>query len=575
MTGIKNIQQQFPFTNIESNKYWPYILWSMVVILFVTGIAANSIWTTHESYYAVAVQEMLERGNFWDITFNGELRLNKPPLTYWLMAGSAMLLGVHEWSLRLPIMLLGLGTILIVYQLAKLLYNHRVAYLAMLMMAVSLQFVWLKHYASPEVPLTFFFTLTIYLFVKAFKEQRGPLSLLAFLSLGLTVLTKGYPYFIIIGSILLTYLFVQGNYSLQEVKKKLSILHWKIGSLISLGVGMSWILVMLYRYPEKMVQVLHFETTARAFENSTVVGALGNLFFYPEVILWSFLPFSLAFYLVVFHYIKYYRNTKEVALSVSWLVVMLVIFTLAKGKLPAYFIQAHPAMSLLLAYFVVYHQPKRLVKLWQLSFLLPSFLLIAACFAMVFLFHLSPAWYIVTIAIAGAMVYGLNRLKWRVLPYYAFFTMYLTLLIMFSGMYPALERYRPYKAISAAIQAEQIESSVPLVIEERFIHNLPFYAKRKVLRNREYSLADILRMGQQQEVLALIKAGNGAIPAGYKVLWEGSLYKRGSESHGFKFALACWRAKEGDMQKFQKYSLIHRQDFTKKYKAHYHSASFK
>lgn len=539
------------------DKLFFYGLLTAIVGMYIAGIGANSIWTTHESYYAVAVREMLERGTFWDITFNGDLRLNKPPMTYWLMAGSAGLFGLHEWSLRVPIVLLGLGTLLVVYHLGKLLYSRLVGLLAMMMMAVSLQFVWLKHYASPEIPLTFFFTLTIYWFVRAIHHPHRGTIALAYLSLGLTILTKGYPYFIIIGGILITYLFVHTNYSWRKVRTKLAALYVVPGSLLSLSLGMSWVMVMLYRYPQQMGQVLHFETTARVFENSNLEGSLRNIFFYPEVTLWSFLPYSLALYLVIFYYITHSEKIKEVALSLSWLAIMLVIFTVARGKLPAYFIEAHPAMALLLASFLVNYQPVHRIRRWQIAFLLPAFLLLVVGLVLVVLFHLSPVWYFVLLISSGLMMYGLTRLRWEQLPYYGFFAMYLTLLIMFTGMYPALERFRPYPAIHSAIQAEKIASSVPLVVQERFIHNLPYYAERKVLRDRVYSLADILQMGQQQEVLALIKTGYEAIPPGYKVLWEGSLYKRGSESHGFQFALACWQAMEGNTQKFQKYTLIY------------------
>jgi len=84
----------------------------LVIITFIYffQFGVNDIWTPNESFYAEAVREMFESGNFLEIFYNYEPRYNKPPLTYWLMASSAWVFGLSEFSLRLPIVLLGLGS---------------------------------------------------------------------------------------------------------------------------------------------------------------------------------------------------------------------------------------------------------------------------------------------------------------------------------------------------------------------------------------------------------------------------------------------------------------------------------
>ncbi|MEO0331672.1 MAG: glycosyltransferase family 39 protein, partial [Bacteroidota bacterium] len=189
-----------------------------IVGVYVAGIGANSIWTTHESYYAVAVREMLESGNWLTITFNGDLRFNKPPLTYWLMAASASIFGLKEWALRLPILLCSLGTLFVTYRLGVALFSKEVGRWALLLMAVSLQFAWLKHYASPEIPLTFFFTLTMYGFVKGLPEQRKGYLVFAFAALSLTLLVKGWPYFLVVYAVLGAFLLLHYRFRLSQIK---------------------------------------------------------------------------------------------------------------------------------------------------------------------------------------------------------------------------------------------------------------------------------------------------------------------------------------------------------------------
>ena len=144
------------------HKILLWFLMGFITLVYFFNFHVNDIWTPNESFYAEAVREMFESGNFAEIFYNYEPRYNKPPLTYWSMAISAGIFGLNEFSLRLPILLMGLGSIWLTYLLGKLLYGEKGGLYAMVMMAFSLQLLAVKQYASPEMPLTFFFTLTMY-----------------------------------------------------------------------------------------------------------------------------------------------------------------------------------------------------------------------------------------------------------------------------------------------------------------------------------------------------------------------------------------------------------------------------
>ncbi|MEM9674326.1 MAG: glycosyltransferase family 39 protein, partial [Bacteroidota bacterium] len=246
--------------NIALNNWVFYGLLAAIVGVYVAGIGANSIWTTHESYYAVAVREMLKSGDWLTITFNGELRFNKPPLTYWLMATSASIFGLKEWALRLPILLCSLGTLFVTYRLGAVLFSKEVGRWALLLMAVSLQFAWLKHYASPEIPLTFFFTLTLYGFARGIQDQQRGYLVLAFTALSFTLLVKGWPYFLVVYAVLVTFLLLYHRFCLSSIKKKIPVRWFLGGSFIALFIGLSWLGLMYLRYEEELLEVLHFET---------------------------------------------------------------------------------------------------------------------------------------------------------------------------------------------------------------------------------------------------------------------------------------------------------------------------
>lgn len=539
----------------------------IIPAIYLTGIQANSIWTTHESYYAVAVREMLESGDWLNITFNYEPRLNKPPLTYWLMAVSAKIFGLQEWALRLPIVLLSIGTIGLVYLLGKLLYNQWIGWLAMIMMTVSLQFVWLKHYASPEIPLTFFFSLTLYLFLLGNKTGKGKYLIGGYIACGLTVLTKGYPYYLIIGAIIFLYLLQSSQFRWEKLKYAAHKLHWQTGIPLMLFIGSSWLIYGYFVHKDIFLETLHFETTQRAFAQNSESSWLRNLFFYPEVILWSFFPFSLIFYMVFIQYL-WSGKWKEVSLPMAWLFVMLLVFTIAQGKLPAYILQAHPPMALLVSHWVINYNPitKWEKLLLKVSINFPLIISIFASLSIVVLFHLSSWFYVTIILTIGVIIY----LKRNAVYFFQVrgiltnsLAMGLVIWIMFAGLYPCLEQFRPYRAIQGAITKSNISAEIPLLMEERFVHNLPFYTKRKLMRDRLYSWEDIQHFRPKGPTLALITTQH-KVPQRFQVLWKGYLYKKGSESHGFQFITRSWMALAGNFKHFTEYQLIYHDPFTSK-----------
>ena len=77
-------------------------------VMLLSAVSAS--WTlssrplnNHECFVSVTAREMLESGNWVMPTCNGENRLQKTPLSYWLVAGLAKITGrVDEFTTRLP-----------------------------------------------------------------------------------------------------------------------------------------------------------------------------------------------------------------------------------------------------------------------------------------------------------------------------------------------------------------------------------------------------------------------------------------------------------------------------------------
>src|ERR1700722_19532584 len=85
-------------------------------LFLACDIAGRPIALWDESRLAVNALEMSQRG-FGLVTtygFQPDLWNTKPPLLIWLEAGSMHLFGASEWALRLPSLLAGLATLVLV-----------------------------------------------------------------------------------------------------------------------------------------------------------------------------------------------------------------------------------------------------------------------------------------------------------------------------------------------------------------------------------------------------------------------------------------------------------------------------
>ena len=530
---------------MDSRENLKFYLFAFITIfIFFWNFWYNDIWIPNESFYAEAVREMFESKNFLDIYYNYEPRFNKPPLTYWVVALSSFLFGLNEFAIRLPIVLMAVGSLFLTYKIGELLYGRYVGIFSFFVMAFSFQFVINSRYASPEVPLLFFFTLTLYLFLKGYKEKKFLYIFFSYISLGLTILTKGYPYFFVLGGIVGFYLLIESRFNIKEFFKKLVGIKIYIGIPVSLIIGLSWIVYMSLKFGDTFWNVYNEETVKRAFGEES---RFSDLFFYLIVILWGFLPYSLSFYYSFIDSFK--RLLKDFSFIFSWIFVMFLVFTVAKGKIPTYFIQAHPAMSVLVGYYLVNHNPSGFKKvLWGASFIVPAVVITTLNGYIVYTFNLDYFYYFI---ISFPFLYLLRYRDFKLIP---FLSMMITFFILTVSLLVKVENYRPYKEIGEIINYNVPDRSVPLIIQNRFFHNMPFYAKRKVLR--DYSENQIIQYWQSHNYMVALVEENTLNKINGKVLWSGYLYPS-SESRFAVFLKNVAKAEKGDYSGFVKMYLIY------------------
>lgn len=532
--------------------------WVLSIAAYFWNLGVNNIWNPNEGFYADSVREMLASGNYLDLYYNYEPRFNKPPMIYWLIALSGKLFGLNEFTIRLPSALAGLGAVYLTYRIGRLLENERLGTVAAIVMMFSFQFVINARYASPAVTLTFFMTLTLFWFLKAYQERNNGYLWLSYLALGLTVLTKGYPYIIVITGIILVYLLFEVRYDWRRFFGEVWRLHPVPGLLLAIAIGMSWPLYSYLKFGDTFYQVFMDETARRALSEDNRL----QPFFYLEANTWGFIPYSLTFYLGLGYLIatrfRGFLANRVLTFGFSWFIVMLVIFTASSGKIPTYFIQGHPGMSLFTAYFIVHvaDRTRLLRRLFRVTYIIPGVLFTVAGILVVYFFEGHPLLYLLAVAPAIALAAGhrfdLRYLKWPYMPFMAFLTTYLLFSMV---VLPYIEQgYRNHDQIGKAILQAVPDSSVPLLLESQHIHNLPYYAERLVIP--EQSPEAIREYAEEQPLLALVPAAAAAAYGPSQLVWEGLIYQ-GSETRTLEFILNVMKDRRGEPSNFARYQVIY------------------
>ncbi|MGA7158602.1 MAG: glycosyltransferase family 39 protein [Acidobacteriaceae bacterium] len=120
-----------PTTHTAPRRRWRASSLALIVsawaILQLGGLFTPGLLDDVDSIYIQVAREMLQRHDLVTPTIDGIRFFDKPPLMYWMAAGSMHLFGIHDWAARLPLALGVLALLLAVYALGIRFYSHPTA----------------------------------------------------------------------------------------------------------------------------------------------------------------------------------------------------------------------------------------------------------------------------------------------------------------------------------------------------------------------------------------------------------------------------------------------------------------
>ncbi|NJD10718.1 MAG: phospholipid carrier-dependent glycosyltransferase, partial [Gemmatimonadetes bacterium] len=141
------------------------------VMPYFLNLGATSIIDANEAFYAETPREMMESGNFISPTFNYEPRLNKPPLSYWVVAGFYRVAGVSLAASRVPIALGAMVMLGTAYALGRRAFSARAGLIAAVTLAATPRMLLFSRRIIIDVYVAMFLGLTLLCFLLA---EIGP-----------------------------------------------------------------------------------------------------------------------------------------------------------------------------------------------------------------------------------------------------------------------------------------------------------------------------------------------------------------------------------------------------------------
>jgi 4-amino-4-deoxy-L-arabinose transferase-like glycosyltransferase len=229
-----------PTRPAENGRIGRDIFWLLLLgaILFGFRLGSVPLANPDEGRYAEIPREMLARGDWVTPRLNGINYFEKPPLVYWLIAGSESVFGQNEWAARAVPALFALGGVLLTYAAARSLYDRSAGLLSAAVLGTSLLYFALARILLLDMAVSVLLSATLFCFILGVREPPGAKRRWLFYGLygsaALATLTKGLIGFLVPGAVMFFWLLIFNQW------KRLRPFHLPTGALLFLAIAAPW-----------------------------------------------------------------------------------------------------------------------------------------------------------------------------------------------------------------------------------------------------------------------------------------------------------------------------------------------
>ncbi|MEN8137183.1 MAG: glycosyltransferase family 39 protein [Bacteroidota bacterium] len=326
------------------------------LLLFTPYLGQVHLFDWDEINFAEATREMLITGNYSIVQIDYQPFFEKPPLFFWIQAVSMHIFGINEFAARFPNALVGVFSLLLIFNIGKKYYDSRFALIWVLSYAGSiLPFFYFKS-GVIDPWFNFFIFSGLYYAVKYLDESayRNKWNLvISGAAIGLGILTKGPVALMIL-------LLTLGVYFLIKMFKGFpSILDFLIFFGVMFIFGGSWFIVEFFRGNEKVIyEFVHVQIELLS---KNVADHEEPWYYHSIVLLIGVFPASILALKSLGRNEADNLRQKHLSLFMKILFwVVLAVFSMVKTKIVHYSSMAYFPLTFLAAHTIFYLMSERI-----------------------------------------------------------------------------------------------------------------------------------------------------------------------------------------------------------------------
>lgn len=345
------------YKKLPSTKGMLFLLIGSVVIRFLS-LSMYPILDSTEARYAEIARFMADTHNWVIPMLNPHMPyMGNPPMFAWMSATGFSLFGMNSVAARLPHLIAGIGTLILLYYFAKHYFKSAsMGCFAGAILATTSAFLILIGAISPETSMTFGTTLTMVSFWFAWSKKQSLWGYTFFIGLAISFLSKG-PIALLLISLSLT-LWLLSNARWRSLKKRLP---WASGSLLFLLLTLPWIALAEYQMPGFLHYYLSNEYIQWFFLGNTQGEFYASIHHHVRGMIWVFALIAMLPWtpLLIVQWIRILKKGGDTEGSsdgfgsylLLWLTTPLVLYTFTGNILISFVMPSLPAMAMLITYY--------------------------------------------------------------------------------------------------------------------------------------------------------------------------------------------------------------------------------
>ncbi|MFM6136745.1 MAG: ArnT family glycosyltransferase [Sphaerospermopsis kisseleviana] len=323
------------------HKHPQFILLLLSALLLFANNGNNSLLAYDEAYYAIQARWMLETQDWLTPQWWGTPIYDRTVGIQWLIALTYQIFGINEFSARLPSIISCIISVILIYQIGKILLNRQIAFLAAIILCLMPIWIFEGRSATQNTPLVCVELLGIWALLRGEelgnKQQKQKIlwGILAGATFGLGFLIKGFM-IILPGVAIIPYLIFRN-----KQHRYLENIGIYLGLIIGFIPVIIWLTLSCLKYNSFFPVTDLFGKLLYLSADDTYNP--GTFYYFWNIPLNTF-PWAL-FSVIGIVCIWFYRNNR-ISLLLGYPIILFILLCSFRTRTPYYPLQILPFMAL-------------------------------------------------------------------------------------------------------------------------------------------------------------------------------------------------------------------------------------